>query len=292
MKNSGFSTKKVATDIIYDVLSATLLAVALTSFASPNNIAPGGVSGLAVIVNSLTNIPLGVLTMLANIPLLFFAYLFLGRKFAMNTIRTVSIQTVVLLVLERILPSYKGDHILAALFGGLFMGTAIAAAFMRGTSTGGSDIISRLVQKKIRHLPIGKVMLCFDVIVITISMLVYRNIESGLYALISIFTSSRVVDGLLYGLNRGKVLLIFSDKVVDIAKEIMSRLHRGCTLLNAQGAYSSKNRQVLMCAVRTNEYCKVEEIIKSYDPEAFVLTLEAGEIQGQGFRYLTEDKVT
>jgi len=284
--------RKLAIDIVYDIASALFFAVGLSCFSAPNEIAPGGVSGISVLVQHLFGIPLGTVSLLINVPLLLLAWKFLGKKFTLRTLKTLAIQIVTLNYIAPYFPEYKGEFIIAALFGGVCIGVALALVFMRGSTTGGADIVSRLMQRKLRHVPIGKLMLGFDMCVLIASMLVFRNIEAGLYGLISIYATSRVVDGMLYGLDTGKVLLVISPRQKEIATRIMDTLNRGVTFLDGHGAYSGKEKQVLMCAVRSPEYHSVEEIIRALDPDAFVLTLEAGEIQGEGFRWITQEKVT
>lgn len=282
--------KKLTIDIIFDIISGLFFAVGLSSFSAPNQIAPGGVSGLSVLVQHLFGFQLGTIMLAINIPLILLAWKFLGRAFTINTLKTVGIHTLILNNLH--LPAYSGEQVIAGLFGGVFIGISLALVFMRSSTTGGGDIVSRLVQLKFRHVPIGKMMLLFDVLVLVASVLVFRNIEAGLYGMISIFTTSKVIDGMLYGLYTGKVLLIISPRQQEISDEILHKLDRGVTFLDGVGAYSGKQKQVLMCAVRANEYHGVEEIVKKHDPDAFVLTLEAKEIQGEGFRPITQQKVT
>ncbi|MEG1687237.1 MAG: YitT family protein [Angelakisella sp.] len=284
--------KKLAVDLVFDFVSAILFSVGLGCFSAPNQIAPGGVSGIAVLIRHLTGFQLGTLMMCMNIPLLLLAWRFLGRAFTLNTLKTVAIQTMILNVTAPYLPPYRGEPILAGLFGGVLIGGALALVFMRGSTTGGGDIVSRLVQLRFRHVPIGKMMFFFDMMVLLASVLVFHNIEAGLYGMISIFTTSKVVDGILYGMYTGKVLLVISPHQQEIAKEILEKLNRGVTFLDGVGAYSGKQKQVLMCAVRSTEYYNVEEIIKQLDPDAFVLTLEANEIQGEGFHLISQQKVT
>ena len=292
MKIQNNQLKKFSIDVIYDVISALSFSVGLSCFTAPAQIAPGGVSGLAVLVNYLTGAQLGTVILLINIPLLMLAWKFLGKPFTLKTLKTVAIQTVLLNLLTPHLPPYEGESMLAALFGGICIGIALSSAFMRGTTTGGTDIAGRLIQLKFRHVPIGKMMMFVDALVLAASMFVFRNLETGLYGIIAIFTTSKVIDGILYGMNTGKVILVISNQKDIIAKEIQEEVDRGVTFLYAQGAYSGEEKKIIMCAVRSSQYHSVEEIIKKHDPDAFVLTLEAGEIQGQGFRPLTQEKVT
>ncbi len=279
-------------DILYDVISALFFSVGLTSFTAPAQIAPGGISGISIMSQYLFDTQLGTVTLLLNIPLLLLAWKFLGHTFTIKTMKTVLIQTLFLNYVAPMFPVYSGEQILAALFGGIFVGISLAFAFMQGTTTGGTDIASRLVQRRYRHVPIGRMLMIIDAIILSASIAVFGNIETALYGVISIYATAHVVDGVLYGLNRGKVLLVFTKKIDEITHEMMQKLDRGVTLLYAKGAYSGADRQIILLAVRASQYHPAEEIIKRHDPDAFVLTLEAGEIQGEGFKMLSEEKVT
>lgn len=275
-------------DILVDILGGVSFAVALNCFTSPNGIAPGGVSGVAVMLNHLFSIPLGTTMLVINIPLLILAWFFLGHTFTLFTLKTILIQSVVVDVLALYLPAYQGDHILAALFGGVGMGLGVSLIFRRGSTTGGTDIVSRLIQRRWPFMRIGVVMVGVDALVVATSMIVFRNIETGLYALITIFVSGRVVDAVMGGVNMGRMALIISDQHDEIAKHIISDMHRGVTLLEASGAYSGTARRVLLCAVRISEYPQLQQIVKHHDPQAFLITTNVNEVLGEGFASIND----
>ena len=279
-------------DVLYDIAGSTLLSIGLSSFAAPKEIAPGGVSGIAVIVNHLAGIPLGTVTMCLNIPLILLAWRFLGRDFTLKTLKSVFILSAILNYVMPFVPIYNGDYILSALLGGVLMGSGLACIFMRNSTTGGTDILSRLIQLKFRSAPIGKTMLMVDAVILGTSVLVFHNIEAGLYGLICIFASAKTLDSILFGLNTGKVLLIISPKEQEISRAIIEQMDRGVTFLKAEGAYSGQAKDMLLCAIRAQEYHKAREIVRDLDPNAFVIVAEASEILGEGFRYITEEKVT
>ena len=289
--NNDFYVKYVK-PIVYDVLSAVCISIAVTCFLNPNQIAPGGFSGLAIVVNHLTHLPVSWFIFLANIPVLLIAAFTISRVFMLKTIKTIAIQVIIMRIMEKLLPQYRGEQMLAAIFGGLFIGVSLTFAFMEGTSTGGSDMLSRIAQKKFRNVPIGQMIMLFDLCIITLSIIVFKNIETGLYALIAMFTTSKVIDGLLYGLNKGKVILIFSSKPEELTTAIFEKIKRGVTLLQARGGYKKTSSEVILCAVRPNQYANVEDIVKSIDKDAFLLTLDAREVQGKGFRNLMDEKIT
>ena len=288
MKEKG---KEFVLDVLYEAAGGFILAVGVSCFMTPAQMAPGGVSGLAILVNFLTGLPVGTVNLAFNIPLLLLAWRFLGRRFTVKTLRSVFIQSVMIDLATLWLPAYTGERVMAALFGGLASGVGLALVFMRGSTTGGTDIVSRLIQLRYRHLSIGRLLFSVDVVVLLLSVVVFRNIEAGLYGMIAIYTSGKVVDNILYGLDTGKVLLVVSEKNRQIADQVMETLNRGVTFLKAEGGWSGEDKKVLLCAVRAAQCYRVEDIVRGVDPEAFVIVMEANEIAGEGFRPITEDKV-
>lgn len=286
------TTRTILLDTLYDMAGGAVFAVGLGCFVGPAQIAPGGVSGLSVILNHLTGLPVGALNMSFNIPLLLLAWFFLGRRFTVKTLWSVFLQSVMIDLVSFFLPAYTGERIMAALFGGVAIGAGLAPVFMRGSTTGGTDIVSRLLQLKFRHLSIGKLLFLVDTMVLLLSTAVFRNLETGLYGMICIYTANRVLDSILYGMDTGKVLLVISEKDDQIARRIMDRLNRGVTFLQGTGGWSGQERKILLCAVRAAQSYRVEEIVRGVDPEAFVIVLEANQIAGEGFRPITSEKIT
>ena len=284
--------KEFILDVLYDMAGGLIMAVGLSCFVGPAQIAPGGVSGLAILVNFLTGLPVGTVNLAFNIPLLLLAWRFLGRVFTLKTLRSVFIQSVMIDLVGLWLPVYAGDRIMSALFGGVAIGVGLAPVFMRGSTTGGTDIVSRLIQLRFRHVSIGKLLFMVDTAVLLLSVAVFRNIETGLYGMITIYTSNRILDGILYGLDTGKVVLVISEKNQQIAQQVMDRLERGATFLQAEGAWSGQEKKVLLCVVRAVQCYRVEEIVRAADPDAFLVVMEANQIAGEGFRPITSDKVT
>ena len=285
-----FKSKKLsfAIDVLVDFVAAIVYGSGISLFTAPNHIAPGGVSGISTIIFHLTGFPIGVVSFVLNLPLLALAFKFLGFKFSIKTLKTVVITSVVIDYLLVYFPKYTGDPILAALFGGVLVGGGLALVFLRGSTTGGTDIVSRLIQLKHPYIQMGKILLLLDVVVLAVSAIAYKSIEAALYGMISIFVASRIIDSILYGQDNGKLLLIMSAKSGEIAQAILRRIERGVTLLESKGAYSGLEGEVIMCAVRRFEYIKCKNIIKEIDPAAFIIITDAGEILGEGFRGLHE----
>ncbi|MCH5200369.1 MAG: YitT family protein [Oscillospiraceae bacterium] len=274
-------------DIVLVILGAGLYSVGLHCFATPNDIASGGVGGISIIISELIghNI-VGILYGAINVPLIIIGLIFLGKKMMIKTVISVAVITAATDYLLPYLnvPVYsEGDKILAALFGGIFFGVGMGLVYLREGTTGGTDIINKLINRKFPHFSMGVIMMATDAVVIMTSMVVFRSIEAGLYSIISIFVASKVMDVILYGSFEGKMLLIFSDRYETITEFIMNSLERGVTLLDGEGGYSRAEKHVICCAVHKNEYSKVKRKVKEIDPNAFIIITNAGEVLGMGF---------
>lgn len=281
---SAEQAKVWLTDILFDIAGSTLYAVGVHMFTAPNHIAPGGVTGIATMINYLLGAPIGTVSLLINIPLLFLSFKLLGRAMTVKTLKSVFIMSLILNVMNFILPAYTKNPLLAALFGGVGIGAGLAIIFMRGGTTGGTDIAARLLQLKFPYIPMGRAMLLVDCVVLITSSFVYRQLESALYGLIAIFTCTRVLDSLLYGVDVGKMVLVISEKSQEISKAIINDLDRGATLLAGKGAYSGNDKYVVLSAVRKNQFHKLKNLVYDIDPRAFIIVAEAGEIMGEGFK--------
>ncbi len=272
-------------DYIVIALGASLYAASVAVFTSKNNIAPGGLTGVATMLNYLFYLPIGAMIFLLNIPLLIWAYFGSGKDFLIKTVTGTALASALIDIFQAVLPYYHGSVMLAAIFGGAASGLGLGLIFSRGGSTGGTDIIALNVNKKLPHISTGRLILLFDTLVLTSAAVVYGNIESALYAGITIFVSVRVIDAVTYGTSRGngKLIFIISDEFELISRGIIGRLGRGVTVLNGFGAYTGSQKRVLMCAARPNQVVKITKGVKIIDPKAFVVVTTANAIMGEGF---------
>lgn len=276
--------KEILKDILNDVAGLFLFASGIYVFTSKNQIAPGGVSGIATLVNYLTGIPIGLTSFFINVPLLVLAFIFIGKRFVVRTLTSVVILSFMLDIGVIWLPVYQENELLAAIFGGVCLGIGLSIVFMRESSTGGGDILGKLVQLKHPYLSIGKILLVMDCIVISMSAFVYKNIESAMYGMITMFITTKIVDAFLETCDRGELLFIMCSKSSEIAQEITHQLRRGATFLNGRGAYTGNSKEVLIVAVKKREVYKAKTLINYIDPNAFIVATEAGEILGEGFK--------
>lgn len=276
--------KKILTDTLYNVAGAFLVATGIYSFSEKINVAPGGVSGIAIMVKYLTGLPIGGVSLFINVPLLIIAYKFMGKQFTVKTVYAILVYTVVIdSVVTPFFPQYEGDRMLGAIFGGVLIGAGLGIVFTRGASTGGTDIIGYLVEKKYPHIPIGKALLLVDCVILFVSVFVFKNIESALYGVVMLYAQSMVINKLVYGAEKGRNLFIISAQSKKIAQRILEERDRGATFIDGHGAYSMKPTNILMCVVRVWEYHYIKEIVYQEDPGAFVIATEAEHIIGEGF---------
>lgn len=274
----------VATDLLLFIVGGIIYSVAVLLFLSANEISPGGLTGIATVLNYLFMLPIGTMMFLLNIPILIIGFIKLGGIFILKTTVSTVIISIILDIVEAFLPAVTIDPILAAVFGGLLMGFGISIFMLRGATTGGVDIIAKLINLRFPHLTVGRLMLLFDAVVVALSTLAYKNIESALYSVIALYASSRVIDIMLYGADKGKIIYIITERSETLSREIMSLVKRGITVIDVTGAYTGRKLNMLMCTVRRNEVSAVCRFVRENDRNAFIVIAEAGEILGQGFK--------
>ncbi len=278
------SAKKFIVGLGADILGSLSLAAGIYCFARRVDIAPGGLSGISLMINHASGLPVGLLTFMMNIPILVIAYKLIGRDFTLRTLRTIVISTIMIdVVAPALFPQYSGDRLLGSIFAGIFMGTGLGIIFMNGSTTAGTDIISYLIERRFPHIQIGKALLGVDGVILASSALVFGNFESVLFGIVAMFCQMKLINSLVYGVDKGRQVMVMSEKNKIIADRIMHEIHRGSTLLHAKGAYSGREREMLLCVVRPQEYHRIRDIINEEDPSAFIIVSEADRIMGEGF---------
>lgn len=266
------------------IIGCSLYAIAVNSFVVPNDIAQSGVTGLAVFFNHLFSVPVGITNFVLNVPLLILMWLFIGRNLVARTLWVTLILSVALDVFA-FMPDYTGDKILASLFCGLLQGTGLGMIMITGATSGGTDIVARLVHKVFPHITVGSVVLVADAAIVTANMILLGSINSGLYAIIMIFVSTRVIDSLIYGTGNGKMMMIVTKKPDEVSKAIVSSSRRGVSVLPAKGAYTGEDKGILICVARKSEVSGIIKTVKATDDKTFIIVSEANEILGEGFNH-------
>ena len=278
--------KSILLDVLCIVFGTGIGALGVHLFTLPNEIAPGGVTGLATALSALTGMPMGGFVLLINIPLLLVGWRFLGRDFILKTFFSTLLFTLFTDVVFQPIPVYRGDTLLAALFGGGMLGVGMALNFIRNGSTGGTDILNRLLQRRFEHLSLGRLVLISDCAVVLFAAAVFGKPSSILYAGVTIVVGSRMLDRIICGLDVGKMVMIISDHCDLISAAVVQEIKRGGTLIAAKGAYSGKERNILLCALRNHEFYKVKRVVGRTDPDAFMIVSNVGEVFGEGFKQI------
>lgn len=273
------------------IVGASLLyAAAIALFLDPNQLAPGGVSGIAIILNRLTNLPTGTLILLMNIPLLALGMWKLGWKFVLSTVVAVAASSVFTDLLAPYGP-LTTDPLLAACAGGGLLAVGMGILFKLGATSGGTDILIRVIKLKYKHLKTGSLFLATDCCVIAASALVFGDIDLALYAAIATIVSSFCLDLVLYGRDEAKLVYLITDHEKAIADRLMQELEIGVTYLQGWGAYTCDNKQVILCAMQKRLLPKVQEIAMEEDPYVFLIVTSASEIFGEGFKDISAPRL-
>ncbi len=294
MKKKSGKIKGLLMDFLLFNLGSLAYGTAVSVFTAPNDIAPGGLTGISTMISYLSGrylsveLPIGMLILALNIPLMVVAFAKFGPRMAWRTLAGIVLSSVWTDVLAMLLPPFEGDRMLVCIFGGALMGLGLGLIFSRGGTTGGSDIVARLLERRWPHIPIGRLILLVDGLVIALSGLVYGHLENPLFAVVLVFVSAQVTDWLVYGGRRGKMALVFVKEPAALAKRVIEELGRGATLLRGEGAYTRRERDALLCAVRPEEVFTLKRLVYEEDPDAFVMLLSTDEVLGLGFRNPTD----
>ena len=273
------------------VLGCAIYAVGFQFFCFPNEIISGGVVGVAMIINALSGLPVGVLTILLNVPLFLIAWKHFGLDFLLGSLVGMLLMSVFVDLLAATGYVATNDPMLGAVIGGVLKGAGMGLVFCVGATTGGMDIVVKFLRERYNHLNFGTLMLGIDVSVITLYALILsaHNYESAMYSLIAMFVSTKVIDLLLYGIDNSCICFIISENSEALIREITSgRMHRGVTLLEGEGAYSHREKKVIMCVVKRNQIPEVRRLVRGIDETAFVIMTDAKNVFGNGFGNIAE----
>lgn len=270
--------------------AAVIYAAAISLFLDPNNIAPGGVTGISILVNRFTKIPTGTMNMLINIPIVLLGLWKFGWRFICSTMYVLVLITVFINGFAS-RGAVTDDLLIASVLGGALIGVALALVFKAGATTGGIDIIVKVVRTKRKHIKTNILFLVFDSMVILASWIVFRDMTVAFYAGIAVVTDSIVMDKLLYGSDEAKLTYIISTKPAQVKQRLFDELDITATIITARGAYTNEPKELLMVVTRKQVYPKLEEIVKDEDTSAFMIVSSASEIFGEGYKDITGDKI-
>ncbi len=265
------------------LLGAGIMALSLVLFLIPARIAPGGVSGLATVFGYFTNMPVGLMIFLINIPIFVWGVFEFDKAFLLGSVTGTLALSVFTEIFGIFISPITNNEILQSVFGGAFLGLGIAVVLMSGATTGGTDIVAKILKKRFPYFSIGVFILIIDAVVILLATAVTKRWETMLYSGLALYISTKVIDGILDGLNFAKMVLIVSDFPKEISKEIGGEMGRGATTLLGFSEYTQKDKKVVMCIVRKTEVFKLKEIVKGIDRDSFVIVADAREVLGKGF---------
>lgn len=284
MKNSS-KFRTVAIDLLVITAASLVYAVGFNWLFKPNSIAFGGLTGVAQILNALFPVlPIGVTVTVLNIPLFLLGWRLLGGKLLLTSLYAMAASALFIDLCDLIWGDFAPmDPMLATVFGGALLGGALGFIILRGATTGGSDLLARLLKLKLSWLPMGRVLMAIDLTVVIAAALVFHNVNSALYGLLAIFISSYVLDTVLYGTDKAKVAYIISQRSDEVTAHIIHQLDRGATILQGHGAWSKDAKDVIMVAIRQKDIVRLKASIQEIDPDAFLIVCQAHEVLGKGF---------
>lgn len=265
------------------IVGSALFAMGFRFFLYPNSIIVGGISGIAMIINLLTDIPVGLLTIILNVPLFIIAWKHFGTGFIIGSLVGMTLSSVFIDIFALLPISPTDDMLLACLIGGAVKGLGLGIVYYAGATTGGTDIIAKFIRLKFPYLNFGTVVLITDFIIIVAFAVIFNKVESAMYAVIAMFVVSKVIDLVLYGIDNSNVCYIISEKSDQLITDITDTLHRGVTILEGEGAYSHQSKQVLLCVVKRTQISEIRKLIKNIDENAFFIVTDAKNVFGKGF---------
>ncbi len=276
---------KIILSYVWITLGSAVYALGFCWCYEPNQIGFGGITGIGQIVNHfLPLIPIGVVVIILNVPLFLFGWKLLGGHLLVSSLYAMAISSLFIDLIDAVYTFQPMEPILGCIFGGVLMGGSLGVVFLCGATTGGTDLGARLLKLKLAWLPIGKLVMVIDLAVIVAVAVAFRNLSSALYGLVSLYISTLVMDGVIYGLDNARVAYIISDRHQDIARAITQDMDRGVTILHGEGAWSGAEKQVLLVAFKQRQIVTLKRMVQDIDPAAFLIVCEAHEVLGDGFR--------
>jgi len=265
------------------ILGSAMFAAGFALFLQPSDMNAGGISGLAMIVVELLDFgSVGTLSILINLPLFLLGGIKIGKRFFVGSLLGMILSSVLIDMIAAF-PMPQTDPLIGAIYGGVVCGLGLGIVFTAGTSTGGSDILVRLLKLKFRNVPIGQISMSFDAIVVVLTGLVFGDVRNALYTGITVYLCGKVIDGVVYRFDYSDVALIISSEYEQIAKAIGEKLDRGATFLHGEGSYSHKDTKVVLAAVKKQQIAELKELVMEIDPKAFLIVQEAHQVLGDGF---------
>ena len=281
--------------VLMTTVGSFIFGAGYAIFLGPNELNAGGISGLSAVIVQLINpngtipfLKVGILTMLINLPLFALGGLKIGKKFFFGSLLGLVLSSV---AMDNIHLAVHVEPLLAALYGGIIVGAGIGVVFLAGTSTGGSDIVVRLVKLKAKNMNVGQIAMMFDIIVVILTGLVFGDISNALYTGVSVYLAGKVMDAVVYGFDYSKTAMIITKEYEKMPAAIDARLGRGSTYLYSQGTYSGQDSKVVLVAIYPKQIAELKDLVMEIDPTAFVILQDAHQVLGDGFSKHSKDSL-
>ena len=279
-----YTFQDILLDLACTAFGTALVGFALAMFTIPNEIAPGGVSGLATALAYITPIRVSVWTLMMNIPLMIAAWRRLGPRAIFFTLIATVLLSLFIEVGERYLPQYTSDTLVASLMGGVVTGLGMGMLFIRGVSTGGTDLLALILKKLLPNLPTGTLLMFVDATVVVIATAIFRNFDVAIYSAITIYVCSKVIDALTQGVDYAKVIYTVTQHGEEVARALTTNTDRGSTLIPAFGGYTGEGKQIVMTVTRRSVVAQTLRLIRQTDPRSFSFVMDSTEVHGEGFK--------
>ena len=272
--------RKIINEYLLIVIGSLLTALSFNFFFIPNKIAPGGLSGIATVLYHIFRFPVGATTLVLNVPLFIAGIRQLGGHFGIRTLLATILLSVFIDIVK--VPVLTDDSLLASIYGGFLMGLGLGIIFRMNATTGGTDLFAKIIHKYFPSISVAWVLFAVDFIVVVMAAILLGP-SKGLYAIVALAVSARVMDLVQEGLNAAKAFFIISDHAEEISKRIMEEMDRGVTMLDGRGAYTGNEKNVILCVIRRTQITQLKDLINEIDPKAFVLVADVREVMGEVF---------
>ena len=283
--------KRFLYETVMITVGCTIFALGFDWCVAPNHFSIGGMTGIAQIINALIPaLPVGILTIVLNVPLFVLGWIYLGKRALFSSLIAMVVSSLMVDGLAAVITFQPMDTMLACIFGGVMLGVSMGMLLLVNTTTGGTELGARLLKFPFPHLPIGKLCLIVDVVVVSVYAAVFHSILNAMYGMIALYIASIVMDEMIYGMRSAEVAYIISDAYEEITEKLLE-MDRGVTLLNGEGPYYQKEKKIIMCAMKRNQIVPVKLMVREIDPDAFLIVCKANEVLGEGFGEYTKDSL-
>lgn len=271
------------------LIGSALYAAGFQFFLYPNAIVTGGVTGIAMIINYFSGFPVGVMTLIINVPLFFFSWKRFGLSFILASLAGTVFSSVLVDLFAMVPLEVTHEPLLGAIYGGIIKGLGLGVVYHTGATTGGVDIMAKFLRRKYQHINFSTFILGLDAAVIVAFAVLFKRFDSAMYAIICMFIASKVIDLVLYGAVNSKVCYIITDRSEEIKDGLMNGLHRGVTFLHGEGGWSGEEKHVILCVIKQRQIVELKHLVDAVDPKAFVIVSDSREVFGQGFAYIGDE---